>query len=119
MTSGIEMRHSAVELLILKTLSWGPQHGYSIARWIQHTTDDALRLEEGSLYPALRRLIQRRLVRGQWGASENNRRAKYYELTDRGRATLTAESSSWLSYAEAVAKVLRATEQPVRATARA
>jgi transcriptional regulator len=112
MTQGVEMRHSAVELLILKTLSWGPQHGYSIARWIQQTTDDGLRLEEGSLYPALRRLVHRRLVRGQWGASENNRRAKYYELTERGRATLTTESSKWLSYADAVAKVLRATQQP-------
>ena len=109
MNVGVVMRHSAVELLILKTLSWGPQHGYSIARWIQQTTDDALRLEEGSLYPALRRLMQRRLVRGQWGPSENNRRAKYYELTERGRATLTAEATQWLSYADAVAKVLRAT----------
>jgi PadR family transcriptional regulator PadR len=112
MSSTVEMRHSAVELLILKTLSWGPQHGYSIARWIQQTTDDALRLEEGSLYPALRRLVHRRLIHGRWGPSENNRRAKYYELTDRGRAMLSAESSKWFSYAAAVTKVLRATRQP-------
>ena len=109
---GLEMRHSAIELLVLKTLSWGPQHGYSIARWIQETTDDVLRVEEGSLYPALRRLAERRLVRSQWGMSENNRRARYYQLTDTGRTALRTESSQWTRFAAAVGKCLVATRQP-------
>ncbi len=109
MQANVDMRQGAIELLILKTLSWGPQHGYSIAKWIQDTTADVLRIEEGSLYPALRRLEQKRLVRSGWGTSENNRRAKFYQLTEAGRAVLKAESSSWHRYADAVAKVLRAT----------
>ena len=110
--NGLQMRQSAIELLILKTLSWGPQHGYSIARWIQDTTDDVLQIEEGTLYPALRRLAERRLVRSAWGVSENNRRARFYQLTDTGRAALRSEVSHWTRYAEAVTKVLRATRQP-------
>lgn len=104
----VELRQGAVELLILKTLTWGAQHGYTIARWIQDTTDDVLRLEEGSLYPALRRLEEKRLVKSAWGNSENNRRARFYKLTDAGRAELKTESVVWLRYSEAVAKVLRA-----------
>src|SRR5438874_1516471 len=71
----------SLDLLVLKTLSWGPAHGYGVARWIQHITDDAVQIEEGSLYPALHRLERQRLLRSYWGTSENNRRAKYYEIT--------------------------------------
>src|SRR5688572_33236899 len=94
-----------VDLLILKTLSWGPRHGYAIARWIRETTDDVLRIEEGALYPALHRLQKRGWVEAEWGLSENNRRAKYYQLTARGRAQLRAEASVWSRYSAAVTKV--------------
>ncbi|MDQ3519426.1 MAG: PadR family transcriptional regulator [Gemmatimonadota bacterium] len=110
--TNIDMRQGAIELLVLKTLTWGPQHGYTIARWIQQTADDVLRIEEGSLYPALRRLEEKQFVRSAWGSSENNRRAKFYKLTETGRTELKSESVSWLRYAEAVAKVLHATRQP-------
>jgi transcriptional regulator len=91
MTRAVEFRQGAIELLILKTLSWGPQHGFSIARWIQDTTDDVLRLEEGSLYPSLHRMEDKRWVRAEWGTSENNRRARFYTLTAAGRKQLAAE----------------------------
>src|SRR6185503_10462740 len=74
-----------LELLVLKTLSWGPMHGYGIASWIESATDDVLRVEEGSLYPALYRMTRKRWIGGKWGTSENNRRAKYYHLTSEGR----------------------------------
>ena len=108
----IEFRQGAIELLILKTLHWGPQHGFSIARWIQDTTDDVLCLEEGSLYPTLHRLEDKGWVRGKWGTSENNRRAKFYELTAVGRTQLSAETRDWWKYADAIAKVLSATAKP-------
>src|SRR4051812_29527236 len=91
----VEFRQGAIELLILKTLSWGPQHGFSIARWIQDTTVDVLRLEEGSLYPALHRLEDKGWVSARWGLSANNRRAKFYELTPAGRAQLVADTRDW------------------------
>jgi len=96
-----------VDLLILKTLSWGPRHGYAIARWIEETTDDVLRIEEGSLYPALRRLEDNGWVTSEWGLSENNRRARFYTITRAGRAHLRAEATVWFRYAGAVSQVLR------------
>ena len=113
MPTELPFKRGAIELLILKTLSWGPMHGYAIASWIQQTTDDALRLEEGSLYPALHRLENKGLVEPSWGVSENNRHAKFYALTAEGRRTLHAEVESWTQYAAAIAKVITAT----RATA--
>src|SRR6478735_11718384 len=74
-----------VELLVLKTLSWGPMHGYGIASWIESATDDVLSVEEGSLYPALYRMTRKRWIKAQWRVTENNRRAKYYHLTAEGR----------------------------------
>jgi PadR family transcriptional regulator, regulatory protein PadR len=111
----VEFRYGAVELLILKALSWGPQHGFSIARWIQDTADDVLRLEEGSLYPALHRMEDKRWVKAVWGTSENNRRAKFYELTPKGRQQLATEIDDWRRYAAAVGKVVSATNRPVTA----
>jgi transcriptional regulator len=108
MPPDLEFKRGAIELLILKTLSWGPMHGYGIARWIETTTDDALRVEEGSLYPALNRLEDKALIEGSWGVSENNRRAKFYALTPRGRRALQTEAESWTRFAEAIAKVLTA-----------
>ena len=115
MTASVEFRQGAIELLILKTLSWGTQHGFSIARWIQDTTDDVLRLEEGSLYPTLHRMEDKGLVKATWGTSENNRRAKFYELTPEGRTHLANDSRDWSRYAAAVAKVLRSTARPAPA----
>ena len=112
MAKPIEFRQGAIELLILKTLHWGPQHGFFIARWIQDTTDDVLCLEEGSLYPTLHRLEDKGWVKGKWGTSENNRRAKFYELTPLGRTQLAAETRDWWKYADAIAKVLSATTKP-------
>jgi PadR family transcriptional regulator len=108
MATDLEFKRGAIELLILKTLSWGPMHGYGIARWIQTITDDALRVEEGSLYPALNRLEDKGMVEAEWGVSENNRRAKFYSLTARGRHALHAEAESWNRFAEAIAKALGA-----------
>src|SRR5437016_10274024 len=88
----VDLLQGTLDLLILKTLSWGPAHGYSIARWIEQVTDDVLSVEEGSLYPALHRLAKRGWVSTSWGVSENNRRARYYELSSRGRAQLRAEA---------------------------
>jgi PadR family transcriptional regulator, regulatory protein PadR len=112
MPTELPFKRGAIELLVLKTLSWGPMHGYAIAQWIQTTTDDALRVEEGSLYPALHRLENKGLVAASWGLSENNRQAKFYALTSDGRSTLRAEVESWLQYSAAITKVVTATRQP-------
>ncbi len=97
-----------LDVLVLKTLTWSPRHGYAIARWIEDATDDALQIEEGSLYPALYRLEKRGLIRAEWGQSELGRRAKIYSLTPAGRAHLRAETVAWSSFVTAVGKVLEA-----------
>jgi len=104
-----ELVQGTLGILILKALLAEPTHGYGIARWIEQTTRDALRIEEGSLYPALRRLEDRGFVRSEWGISDNNRRARYYQLTSAGRGHLRAEAAAWTSYAGAMLSVLRAT----------
>ena len=98
-----------VELLVLKTLTWGPMHGYGIAEWIEHVTADALSVEEGSLYPALYRMAKKGWITAEWGLSDNNRRAKYYRLTPLGRRALGAETQSWRRHVMAVEQLLRAT----------
>ena len=105
----VELLQGTLDLLVLKTLSWGSSHGYGIARWIQHVTGDVLRIEEGSLYPALHRLEKRGWIKSDWGLSENNRRAKYYSLSPSGRRQLRAEVSSWERYARAVSRALAIT----------
>ena len=112
MATDLEFKRGAIELLILKTVSWGPMHGYAIAKWIQDTTDDALRVEEGSLYPALHRLEDKGAIEAKWGVSENNRQAKFYSLTPLGRRVLKSEVESWTHVAAAIAKVIHATRQP-------
>lgn len=102
----MDLLQGTLDVLILKALSWGPLHGYSVVRWITQRTDDALRIEEGALYPALHRMEQREWIEAEWGVSENNRRAKFYRLTETGRRQLHAEAESWRRYAEAVGKVL-------------
>lgn len=104
-----ELLQGTLGILVLKTLLAGqPMHGYAIARWIEATTDDVLRIEEGSLYPALRRVEDRGWVTSEWGLSENNRRARFYTITPAGRTHLRAEGAVWLRYAAAVTRVLRA-----------
>jgi transcriptional regulator len=118
MTRDLEMLRGTLDVLILKTLTWGPAHGYAIASWIEQVTNDALHIEEGSLYPALHRLEQRGLIESEWGLSENNRRAKYYRLTSEGRRHLRTETSTWMRFAEAMEKVLGATTAPAWASGR-
>jgi transcriptional regulator len=97
-----------MELLVLRALVWGPAHGFAIARWIEATTKEMLAIEEGTLYPALHRMEERGLIEAEWGISENNRRAKYYRLTQRGRVQLKAQTASWRRYAKAVVLALEA-----------
>jgi transcriptional regulator len=101
-----------LDLLILKTLSWGSTHGYGIASWIEQITDDALRVEEGSLYPALHRLERKGLIEAEWGLSENNRRAKYYALTEGGRAELAARTEGWARLVDVVGRALESKRVP-------
>jgi transcriptional regulator len=105
----LEFKRGAIELLVLKSLSWGPMHGYAIAKWIQETTDDALRVEEGSLYPALHRLEDKGFVDAKWGVSDTNRQAKFYSTTAQGRPALRSEIDSWTRFSAAIAKVIAAT----------
>ncbi len=102
----------AMDVLILKALSWGPMHGYSVSRWIRQVTDETFELQEGVLYPALHRLERKGWIQSEWGLSENNRRAKFYELTPLGRKQLQREMSTWARFAEAVGKVVNAKDAP-------
>ncbi len=108
----IDLLQGTLDLLVLKTLTWGPAHGYAIARWIEQLTGEVLRVGEGSLYPALHRLEERGWVSATWELSETKRRTRVYRLTPKGRAQLRAESGSWQEFVDAVAKVLAAKEQP-------
>ena len=95
-----------LELLVLKTLSWGPMHGYGIASWIEVATGDALRVEEGSLYPALYRMEKRGWIEAEWGTSELGRRVRFYKLTTAGRKQLKSEVESFSSFVSAVSPIL-------------
>jgi PadR family transcriptional regulator PadR len=105
-----DMLGGTLDLLILRTVQAGPAHGFTIATSIGRRSDDALLVEEGSLYPALHRLEERGWIASDWGMSENNRRARYYRLTAAGRRHLLAETSRWEHLARAVARVLRPSE---------
>lgn len=107
-----DLLQGTLDLLVLKTLSWGPAHGYAIARWIQQLTGQVLEVGEGSLYPALHRLEERGLVKSEWQLSPNNRRARFYQITTRGRQQLRSDTASWTEFVDAVGKVLRTTAQP-------
>lgn len=106
--SNLTLLQGTLDVLVLKALLFGPAHGYAVARWIRDTTDGALEIEEGALYTALHRMEKRRWLQAEWGLSENNRRAKFYALTELGRQQLTASTRGWTAYAEAVFKVLHA-----------
>jgi len=109
----LDLFRGTLDVLILKSLIWGPLHGYAITSLIRRHSDDALLVEEGTLYPALWRLESKNLVEAEWGLSENNRKAKFYRLTNEGRRQLRHETKTWEAYAQAVAKVLSATQPPV------
>jgi PadR family transcriptional regulator PadR len=106
MAQSLDLLKGTLDLLVLRTLTWGPAHGYAVSRWIAERTQDALSVEEAALYQSLYRLERRGLVASEWGVSENNRRAKYYSLTPAGRRALRAESNAWRQYATAVFRVL-------------
>ena len=107
----IELLQGTLDLLILRTLSLGPTHGHAIAKAIEFKSDDVLQVEQGSLYPALHRLIKRRWISVEDGTSENNRRAKFYRLTAQGRRQLAFETSKWDKLAGAIARILRPAEE--------
>jgi PadR family transcriptional regulator PadR len=102
----LELLQGTLDLLILRTLIFGPEHGQGIARAIQQTSEDALLVEHGALYPALQRLEERRWIVGKWGVSSNNRRARFYDLTAAGRKHLVSETSKWNRLAKAIALIL-------------
>ena len=107
----IELLQGTLDLLILRTLVLGPAHGHAIAKAIEFRSDEVLQVEQGSLYPALHRLIRRGWIAAEEGTSENNRRAKFYRLTAAGRRQLTLETSKWDKFATAIARILRPAEQ--------
>jgi PadR family transcriptional regulator, regulatory protein PadR len=110
--SSLDVVRGTLDVLILKTLSWGPLHGYAITEIILRQTEEALLVEEGALYPALHRMEAKGWIEAEWGLSDNNRRAKFYRLTPDGRRRLREEMQTWAHYAEAVNKVLGATTRP-------
>lgn len=107
-TRDVDLIQGTLNVLILKTLSWGPMNGYAIGQWVRDTTAGDIDLEEGALYPALHRMEHRGWIESEWAMSENNRRAKYYKLTPAGRRMLRARTESWERLVSAVGKVLHA-----------
>jgi transcriptional regulator len=107
----IELLQGTLDLLILRTLVVGPAHGHAIAKAIEFNSDDVLQVEQGSLYPALHRLIKRGWISAEEGTSENNRRAKFYRLTAKGRRQLAVETTKWDKLAGAIAQILRPAQQ--------
>ena len=108
MTQPIDLPQGTLDLLILRTVALRPQHGWAISQRMQQLSSDVLRIQQGSLYPALHRLERRGWIKAHWGASDNNRRAKFYELTRTGRRQLETEQQAWEKLTTAVAQVLRA-----------
>lgn len=107
MAAPLDLLQGNLDLLILRTLTQGAMHGYTVARSIKERSDNVLLVEEGALYPALHRLERKGFVESEWGVSENNRKAKFYQLTPRGRAQLKTELADWDRYTRAVAGVLQ------------
>ena len=104
----MDLLRGTLDVMVLKAISWGPRHGYGVTRWIRRRTDGTLDMEDAAVYQALHRMEGRGWVAAEWGVSENNRRAKYYRLTDEGRAQLTREIRSIRRYTDAMWKVLGA-----------
>ena len=108
----LDLIQGTLDVMILKSLSWGPMHGFAIAKWIRLTTDEVLQIDDGALYPALHRMEFRGLIDADWDLTENKRRAKYYRLTTKGKQQLRSRATSWDRYSIAVSKVIHATVQP-------
>lgn len=104
--SDLALLNGTLDTLVLKTLSWGPRHGYAVARWIKETTDGTILVEDRALYVALHRMEARDWIEASWGISENNRKAKYYQLTPAGRRQLRQKADDFTTYANAVFKIL-------------
>ena len=102
----IDLPQGTLDLLILRTLALGPQHGWAISERVQQMSSDVLQIQQGSLYPALHRMERRGLIKARWGTSDNNRRAKYYELSKNGRQQLEVQKDAWQKLTAAVAQVL-------------
>jgi transcriptional regulator len=109
----IEFLQGTLDMLVLRTLLLGPAHGHAIAHAIERNSDDVLQVEQGSLYPALHRLIKRGWIEAEEGVSENNRRAKFYRLTAEGKAQLVVENTRWDKFAHAIARIMRPAESEV------
>jgi transcriptional regulator len=107
MTTPLDLLQGTLDLLVLRTLAWGPMHGYTVARLIKERSSGVFLVEEGALYPALHRLARKGWVESEWGISENNRKARFYQLTAAGRAALRAQMAEWNRYTQAVAGVLQ------------
>jgi PadR family transcriptional regulator PadR len=108
----LELLQGTLDMLILRTLQWGPQHGHGIGQAIRTQSDDLLRVETGSLYPALHRLLKRGWLESEWGTSEANQRARYYQLTPAGKAQLVRERDRWSQLVDAIGRIMN----PARAT---
>jgi transcriptional regulator len=107
MTTPLDLLQGTLDLLVLRTLAWGPMHGYTVARLIKERSSGVFLVEEGALYPALHRHARKGWVESEWGISENNRKARFYQLTPAGRAALRAQVAEWNRYTQAVAGVLQ------------
>ena len=114
----IDVLQGTLEFLILRTLAWGPQHGFGIAKWIKTVTDGRLQIEDGALYPALHRMALKKLVAAEWDVTDTGRRARYYELTALGREALRAQTTAWNNYVGAVQQIITASSRkPARTRA--
>ncbi len=108
-TPDLALLQGTLDVLVLRTLAWGPKHGYAVAKWIAETTEDDLQIEEGALYTALHRMEKRGWIESEWGLSDTGRRAKFYQLTAAGRQQLQLQTQRWARYARAVSRVLQPT----------
>jgi len=102
----MELVQGTLDMLILKALIWGPKHGWDILCWLRDTSEGEIAIEEGAIYPALYRIADRGYIKASWGLSENNRRAKYYRLTEKGRQELASRATTWGSYVRVLARIL-------------
>ena len=110
----LDLLRGTLDLLVLRAVSPGPQHGFGIAQWIAQVTQDDLRIEDGALYTSLHRLERRGLLKAQWGITDKNRKAKYYQLTAAGRDSLARDTAQWTAYAAAMFRVLKSQKEAIR-----
>ena len=107
----LDVLQGTLDFLILRTLAWGPQHGFGIAKWIKTVTKGRLTIEDGALYPALHRMEHKAWIVAEWGVTDNGRRARYYELTSLGRKALREQTTAWSDYVEAVQQIITASSR--------